>query len=220
MSVTKKEYLDEKVKLAYHYSELNRFFRKVRGIVVKSDKVLLLSLTRTARKFSLPGGGIDEGENLKEAVKREVFEETGARVQPVKLISKSFYTVPMTYEGKKFFSRRVEFFSICKFLNYEHVDHLGLEGEFDDKVRVVELDYSALSKTKLRPAVVKDVIAYINSSPAFKSGNKRVKKDSKSINKNATKKVNKKSTNLQHTKKVDYNSKPQKINPSKILTEF
>ena len=220
MSVTKKEYLDEKVKLAYHYSELNRFFRKVRGIVVKGDKVLLLALTKSARKFSLPGGGIDEGENLKEAVKREVFEETGARVQPVKLISKSFYTVPMTYEGKKFFSRRVEFFYICKFLNYEHVEHLGLEGEFDDKVRVVELDYDALSKTKLRPAVVKDVIAYINSSPAFKPSNKKMRKDSNPTSKNVTRKVGKKPNNLQHIKRVDYDSKPQKINPSKILTEF
>ncbi len=220
MSVTKKEYLDEKVKLAYHYSEVNRFFRKVRGIVVKGDKVLLLALTKSARKFSLPGGGIDEGENLKEAVKREVFEETGARVQPVKLISKSFYTVPMTYEGKSFFSRRVEFFYICKFIKYEHVEHLGLEGEFDDKVRVVELDYDALSKTKLRPIVVKDIIAYINRSPAFKSNNKKVKKDSKSINKNVTKNTGKKSIALQHTKEIDLNIKPQKINPSKIFTEF
>lgn len=177
MSKTKQDYLDEKVKLAYHYSEQNRFFRKVRGIVIKGDKVLLLSLNRNERsRYSLPGGGIDEGENLKQAVKREVFEETGARVKPIKLISKSFYTIPMMCDGKKFFSRRVEFFYICKFLYYEHVDHLGLEGEFDDKVKVVELDYSALNKTKLKPAVVKTIIEYVNSSPAFKPNSKSTRK--------------------------------------------
>ena len=177
MSKSKQDYLDEKVRLAYHYSTHNRFFRKVRGIVVKGDKVLLLSLNRNAHsRYSLPGGGIDDGENLKQAVKREVFEETGARVKPIKLISKSFYTIPMTYQGKKFFSRRVEFFYICKFLTYEHVERLGLEGEFDDKVKVVELDYTALNKTKLKPAVVKEIIEFVHNSPAFQPNSIKKKK--------------------------------------------
>ena len=172
MSKSKQDYLEEKIRLAHYYSEHNRFFRKVRGIVIKGDKVLLLSLGKSDRsKYSLPGGGIDEGENLKQAVKREVFEETGAKVKPIKLINKTFYTIPMTYNGKKFFSRRVEFFYICKFLEYKHVDHLGIEGEFDDKVKVVELDYSALNKTKLKPAVVRTIIDYVNNSPVFHSNN-------------------------------------------------
>jgi len=40
------------------------------------------SRTRIAGWWTLPGGGIDHGEDLRDAVRREVFEETGLHVEP------------------------------------------------------------------------------------------------------------------------------------------
>lgn len=40
------------------------------------------SRTRIAGHWTLPGGGIDHGEDPREAVRREVYEETGLRVEP------------------------------------------------------------------------------------------------------------------------------------------
>ena len=38
-------------------------------------------------KWTLPGGGLDFGESLEEALEREVFEETGLRVTADKLLA-------------------------------------------------------------------------------------------------------------------------------------
>ncbi|MBE0493767.1 MAG: NUDIX domain-containing protein [Thiomicrospira sp.] len=49
-----------------------------RGIVLREDKILLL-FTERYNDFSLPGGGVDQGEDIQVALKRELEEETGAR---------------------------------------------------------------------------------------------------------------------------------------------
>lgn len=49
-----------------------------RGIVLREDKILLL-FTERYNDFSLPGGGIDQDEDIHTALKRELAEETGAR---------------------------------------------------------------------------------------------------------------------------------------------
>lgn len=49
-----------------------------RGIVLRGDQILLL-FTERYNDFSLPGGGVDQDEDLQVALKRELEEETGAR---------------------------------------------------------------------------------------------------------------------------------------------
>ena len=49
-----------------------------RGIVLRGDNILLL-YTRHYDDFSLPGGGIDEGEDNVTGLVRELQEETGAQ---------------------------------------------------------------------------------------------------------------------------------------------
>nr|WP_314902012.1 NUDIX domain-containing protein [uncultured Deefgea sp.] len=52
--------------------------RAVRAIVRDGDEILLL-YTRRYNDYSLPGGGVDEGEDLAAALHRELLEETGAQ---------------------------------------------------------------------------------------------------------------------------------------------
>ncbi|SFC12908.1 NUDIX domain-containing protein [Marinospirillum celere] len=49
-----------------------------RGIVLREDEILLL-FTERYNDFSLPGGGVDQDEDITLALKRELEEETGAR---------------------------------------------------------------------------------------------------------------------------------------------
>jgi ADP-ribose pyrophosphatase YjhB (NUDIX family) len=60
----------------------------VGAVVVEQGRVLLVQRgTEPAKgQWSIPGGLIDVGESLREAVAREVLEETGLVVEPVELI--------------------------------------------------------------------------------------------------------------------------------------
>jgi len=60
----------------------------VGGVVVHEDRVLLVQRgTEPLRgRWTIPGGLIDVGETLREAVIREVKEETGLDVEPLELI--------------------------------------------------------------------------------------------------------------------------------------
>ena len=60
----------------------------VGGVVVDQNRVLLVQRGHEPMKgkWTIPGGLIDVGETLREAVIREVREETGLDVEPIELI--------------------------------------------------------------------------------------------------------------------------------------
>ncbi len=60
----------------------------VGAVVIQDNRVLLVQRgTEPARgQWSIPGGLIDVGETLREAVTREALEETGLIVEPIELI--------------------------------------------------------------------------------------------------------------------------------------
>jgi 8-oxo-dGTP pyrophosphatase MutT (NUDIX family) len=60
----------------------------VHGLLLKGDSVLLLKANGL---WDLPGGGVGEGETVREAFSREVKEQTGLTVENVKILGA--YTV-------------------------------------------------------------------------------------------------------------------------------
>ncbi|MFZ0325520.1 MAG: NUDIX hydrolase [Actinomycetes bacterium] len=59
------------------------------GLCVDAGGLLLARLsavTQTPGHWTLPGGGIDHGEHPREAVLRELYEETGLRGRPTALL--------------------------------------------------------------------------------------------------------------------------------------
>jgi len=65
-----------------------RPYLAVSAAIVRDGKVLIVRRARPPAHglYTLPGGGVELGETLEEAVIREVLEETALAVEPVELV--------------------------------------------------------------------------------------------------------------------------------------
>jgi ADP-ribose pyrophosphatase YjhB (NUDIX family) len=60
---------------------------RVTGVVIEDDRILLLDQdTGTGRSWSLPGGKVEPGEPIGDALVREMHEETGGDVRLARLL--------------------------------------------------------------------------------------------------------------------------------------
>ena len=76
----------------------------VGAIIFNPDnKILLCKSHKWNNKYVIPGGHIELGEKMEEALKREIFEETGLEIYDIKLISLKESVFSNTFhEGKHF----------------------------------------------------------------------------------------------------------------------
>lgn len=120
------------------------------GLVIKGDKVLLIERTKlNDRYFSVPGGGIDEGEEPAQAAVREVFEETSIRAKYRQLLY-----VAETAVGK-------QYFYLCDYISGKpelHPDSSEAKVNFKgiNHYRPKWVPIKKLAKTEMRPAEVKE----------------------------------------------------------------
>ncbi|MDH5483183.1 MAG: NUDIX domain-containing protein [Candidatus Bathyarchaeota archaeon] len=60
----------------------------VGGLILNDEKkVLLAKPSKWKNRFTLPGGHIELGESIEEALKREIKEETGLEITPIRLLN-------------------------------------------------------------------------------------------------------------------------------------
>lgn len=69
------------------------FRPSVYGVIIKNNKILLL---KQWDGYNFPGGGLNLGETIQEAIEREVWEETGFKTKNHRIIEcvDSFFIVP------------------------------------------------------------------------------------------------------------------------------
>lgn len=58
------------------------------ALILRGDRIVLIERGRQPLKgyWSLPGGAVEAGEQVEEALRREVLEETGLQVEPRHLV--------------------------------------------------------------------------------------------------------------------------------------
>ena len=79
--------------------------QRARGIIFYDNKIISMYRELDNRIFyTFPGGGMEEGESETECVVREIFEEFGLVVKPLKKV--------YVYENEK----SIEYFYICEWI--------------------------------------------------------------------------------------------------------
>lgn len=123
-----------------------------RAIIIEND--IMVSMYRKLKDrifYTFPGGGLEENESEEEFVAREVFEEFGLNVQPVKKV--------YTYESE----RSIEHFYLCNVVGGEFGKGAGEEFHNNNngvykptKIKLEEIKNLPLMPPEVREALILD----------------------------------------------------------------
>lgn len=119
-----------------------------RGIVYIDDALVVMYREKNNRiYYSFPGGGIEENESKEDCVIRELKEEFGINVKPIKF--------KYRYESEK----SIEYFYLCKYLDGEIGTGTGEEFEENNpggKYVPTTIPLNKISDYPLLPPEVKE----------------------------------------------------------------
>ena len=171
--VSTDKYFNSKVEYAYALKQQRKFFKKVRSIIIKDGKVLVIKVSyKNGDKdhYLLPGGGVDDGETVKQAAARESLEEYGVIVKPAKYLGCQYYSCNMNRNGEIFKSNRVEYYYLCEYQSTKENSEFGVGIEFKSDEKTYEktalslsdlekLDHNSLNNCK--KSVFDNLISYL-----------------------------------------------------------
>ena len=109
----------------YNVSEAKDINKIAKAVIIKDNKVLILlraGSEKNAGRWDLPGGHLEEGEELKEGLLREVYEETGLTLsEPIESLytkgNTSFFKAEISPEDIKLSHEHTEY----KFISLEEL---------------------------------------------------------------------------------------------------
>ncbi len=104
----------------------------VGAVIIKDNKILLLERPKDdfmPKIFELPSGKVEENESLKEALIREVLEETNLKIKEIKKYIDSFDYLSSSKKKKRQFNFlvEVESFENIKLTEHESYKFLTIE---------------------------------------------------------------------------------------------
>lgn len=138
-------YFQEKSKFYYELFLQGKLTKKVSALIRDKDKFLVL-INKNNRAYNV-GGSVDVGEKARQAILREINEETGAEASKIKYMTKIYYQVEWEYNGVKFPNKRVEYIYVAE-LKDNDVHIKGLKDEFSNDDKLVWVTLQELTDLK------------------------------------------------------------------------
>lgn len=116
--------------------------KKVYAVVEKDDKYVVIETSHGNYRYMLPGGGIEDGEDIVTAIKRECVEEVNMVVEYVRELGTIEDESNWEYKGHHFVVKDSMHIVLVKYVAMADRDTMGLEGEFkeDDRVTLIDKD--------------------------------------------------------------------------------
>lgn len=144
-------------------NKINKFFefepfeskmKKSAGVIIvlNNEKVLICHPSNNDKWFgsySFPKGGIDEGETIKQAALRELFEETSVKLDESKISKEPLVLDYMNYKKKDVVYKKIYLFTM--YIN--DISEIGLDSEVipNHKLPFGEIDWAGfLSKEEAK----------------------------------------------------------------------
>jgi len=126
------------------------------AVIIKGDSILLIHRFRDGIEFFvLPGGGVEEGESIEEAVIREVKEETNFDVK----INRKLWEYENNYNGN---IKMHHFYLITNFSGNMELGGEEAEGNSEKNRFILEWHkISEITKLPLKPEAIKEKILKI-----------------------------------------------------------
>lgn len=121
---------------------------RVRGVVQRPDGTILLFRLKGLDFWSLPGGGMDEGEDILSCLQREMIEETAIEPEVGDLLYVQQYA-----EDGKFYEPEF-FFAITNYQDYENIDLAKTTHGLEE---VEELAFLDPKTTRVLPLFLKEL---------------------------------------------------------------
>ena len=138
----------------------------VRAVVLENDKILILQINRddafgNARYLETPGGGVDIGESLEGALKRELDEELGVKVE----ILQELGTVTDYYN--KLNRRNINHYFLVKVIGYTKIHHVSVGDSLIEGILKLDIDDILKEYQKERTEKIIRLV-YNREEPVFK----------------------------------------------------
>jgi|SRR3989338_2348874 len=128
---------------------------RVRGILIDSGKIVLIKRVKANNTYYVfPGGGVEEGESLIQALERELKEEVGIEVRAGDLLMQQRSDKPRIHQIEYFYHCTKVGGEIGTGDGPEYHEHNKYEGTHE----VIETPLSSIEKINLLPAEMKDLI--------------------------------------------------------------